>query len=106
MIGLRIERLYRGHPIESFDCGEAALNRFLRHHDLASQQGQSIGAGLLKDAIQRTLAAAIIAGIRAMAVHAKDDRSKSFYAHFGFIPSPTDPLHLYVLLKDVRAVVR
>jgi hypothetical protein len=50
--------------------------------------------------MMRTLAAAEIAGIRALAMHAKDARARGFYAHFGFIASPTDPLHLFVLLKD------
>jgi Acetyltransferases len=66
-------------------------------------QGRGLGAALLKDAIGRTLAAAEIVGIRALAVHAKDERAQSFYAHFGFRPSPTDPLHLFVLLKDLQA---
>jgi hypothetical protein len=35
-------------------------------------QGRRIGSGLLKDAMQRTLQAADIGGIRAFAVHAKD----------------------------------
>jgi hypothetical protein len=51
--------------------------------------------------VLRTLAAAEIAGIRAMVVHAKDERARAFYEHHGFAPSPTDPLHLYVLLKDI-----
>jgi GNAT superfamily N-acetyltransferase len=67
-----------------------------------SHQGQGLGAGLLKDAIGRTLAAAAIAGIRAMVVHAKDQQARGFYEHFGFRPSPTDPLHLFVLLKDLQ----
>jgi hypothetical protein len=49
-----------------------------------------------------TLQAADIAGIRAFAVHAKDEEARRFYEHFDFVPSPTDPLHLFVLLKDVR----
>jgi hypothetical protein len=56
----------------------------------------------LKDAILRTLQAADIAGIRALAVHAKDDAARKFYERFDFLPSPTDPLHLFMLLKDVR----
>lgn len=64
--------------------------------------GQGIGRALLKDAMLRTLQAADIAGIRALAVHAKDQNAREFYDHFDFIPSPTDPLHLFVLLKDVR----
>jgi GNAT superfamily N-acetyltransferase len=68
--------------------------------------GRGIGAGLLKDAMLRTLQAADIAGLRALAVHAKDDKARSFYEHFDFIASPTDPTHLFVLLKDVRAWLR
>ncbi|MGC4193124.1 MAG: GNAT family N-acetyltransferase [Thermomicrobiales bacterium] len=65
-------------------------------------QGRGIGKGLLKDAMLRTLQGADIAGIRALAVHAKDDAARAFYEHFGFQPSPTDPLHRYLLMKDLR----
>ena len=65
-------------------------------------QGKGVGAGLLKDAMQRTLQAADIAGIRAFAVHAKDESARTFYEHFDLIPSPTDPMHLFVLIKDIR----
>jgi len=68
----------------------------------ASWQGQGVGRALLRDAVQRTLQAAEIAGIRALAVHAKDDGARKFYEHFEFAPSPSDPLHLFVLLKDLR----
>lgn len=68
-------------------------------------QKQGIGAGLLKDAMLRTLQAADIAGIRALVVHAKDDRAKGFYARYDFLPSPSDPFHLFMLLKDVRSIV-
>ena len=65
-------------------------------------QKRGVGAGLLKDAMRRTMQAADIAGIRAIAAHAKDDAAQQFYTHFNFIPSPTDPYHLFLLLKDVR----
>jgi len=68
-----------------------------------SWQGKGLGSGLLKDAMQRTLQAADIAGIRAFAVHAKDDEARAFYEHFGFSPLPSDPYHLFRLLKDIRA---
>jgi hypothetical protein len=45
-----------------------------------------------------------IVGVRALAVHAKDDSAISFYRHFGFIPSNTDPRHLFMLIKDIRAI--
>ena len=64
--------------------------------------GQGLGAGLLKDAVLRTLQAADIAGIRALAVHAKDDEARAFYHRFDFVEAPTDPYHLFVLLKDLR----
>lgn len=72
----------------------------------ASWQGKGLGSGLLKDAMLRTLQAADIAGIRAMAVHAKDEDARVFYERFGFVPAPSDPYHLFVLLKDVRAILK
>ena len=95
------ERLAKGlarHPIPLMVIARLAVDR--------RRQGQGIAAALLKDATMRTLAAADIAGIRALAVHAKDDHAAAFYAHFGFIHSPTDPLHLFVLLKDVERMLR
>ena len=160
----RIEKPERRHSVEDFDCGEAALNRFLARFALAGQaaggsstyvasegerivgyctlavgeveyedaperlrkglarhpvpimilarlavsldrRGEGLGAGLLKDALLRTLAAAEIAGIRAVVVHAKNDAERAFYERFDFLPSPTDPYHLYRLLKDVRSAL-
>jgi predicted N-acetyltransferase YhbS len=69
-------------------------------------QGKGLGSGLLKDAMLRTLQAADIAGIRAFAVHAKDDEAKAFYERFDFMASPSDPCHLFRLLKDIRAVLK
>jgi predicted N-acetyltransferase YhbS len=65
-------------------------------------QGRGIGAGLPKDALQRCLAAAEVVGIRAVLVHAKDQGAAEFYRKFGFTVSPTDPLHLMLLMKDLR----
>jgi len=67
--------------------------------------GKGIGSGLLKDALGRSLAAAEIAGLRAFAVHAKDDEARAFYGHFNFVASPSDPMHRFVLLKDVRGMI-
>jgi hypothetical protein len=53
----------------------------------------------------QNLQAADIAGIRAFAVHAKDDAARSFYERFDFIASPSDPYHLFRLLKDIRAAL-
>lgn len=67
-------------------------------------QGQRIGAGLLKDAMRRTLQAADIAGIRAFIVHAKNEQVRDWRQRFSLLPSPTDPLHLYVLVKDLKRI--
>lgn len=67
-------------------------------------ENRGVGAALL-DAIQRTLQAADIAGIRGLLVHAKDAVARGFYERFDFIPSPSDPLHLFMLLKDARTLV-
>jgi predicted N-acetyltransferase YhbS len=161
MTRFRIEKLTQHHALNDFDCGQEALNRFLKRFAVANQQanaaqtyvgladdvvigfytlvvaevafddapqrltkglarhgvpimllarlavnagwqGKRIGAGLLKDAMRRTMQAADIAGIRAFAVHAKDEAASAFYRHFDFIASPTDPLHLFMLVKDLR----
>jgi len=65
------------------------------------EQGQGLGAALLKDALLRCAAAADIAGIRALFVHAKDEEAAAFYRHFNFQPSPTDPHHFFLLTKDL-----
>ncbi|KMV18288.1 GCN5 family acetyltransferase [Mycolicibacterium conceptionense] len=69
------------------------------------EQGQGLGAALLRDAIARAVAAAEIIGVRALLVHALHEQARAFYAHFDFEPSPTDPLHLLLLIKDARALI-
>jgi GNAT superfamily N-acetyltransferase len=69
-------------------------------------QGRGLGPGLLKDAILRVLRAAEGIGVRALLVHAKDDKAKAFYIHYDFEPLPGYPLHLVLLLKDARKIVR
>jgi GNAT superfamily N-acetyltransferase len=94
------ERLTRGlarHPVPIMLLARLAV--------ALSSQGQGVGKALLRDAMLRTLQAADIAGIRAFAVHAKDEQARRFHERFDFIPSPTDPMHLFVLLKDVRRMI-
>lgn len=69
----------------------------------ATVQGRGVGAFLLADAMRRTLAAADVIAVRALLVHAKDDAARGFYQRFGFVTSPSDPLHLMLLIKDLRA---
>jgi GNAT superfamily N-acetyltransferase len=67
--------------------------------------GRGIGAWLLRDAMLRTLTAAETIGVRAMLVHAQDEEARRFYLKHGPEPSPTDPLHLTILLKDLVASI-
>src|SRR5208282_6639533 len=94
------ERLTKGlarHPVPIMLLARLAVDR--RWH------GRGVGKALLRDAMHRTLQAADIAGIRAFAVHAKDEEARRFYEHFDFVASPTDHMHLFVLLKDVRRMI-
>lgn len=69
------------------------------------EQGKGLGRHLLRDAITRAVQAADLIGVRAMLVHALHEEARAFYAHFEFEPSPTDPLHLLLLIKDARAII-
>ena len=63
-------------------------------------QGMQLGAGLLRDAVERSLAVAQNAGVRALLVHALHERAKQFYLYFGFQASPVHPLTLMLRLKS------
>ncbi|MGP9821209.1 GNAT family N-acetyltransferase [Salinarimonas sp. NSM] len=71
----------------------------------ATEQRGGVGSELLQDALLRTLTVAEHAGIRALLVHAKDDAARAWYARYDFEPSPSDPFHLFILLKDIRALL-
>jgi hypothetical protein len=58
----------------------------------------------LLDVISRASGLSDAIGCRGLLVHAESEQARSFYEHL--IPecerSPTDPLHLLLLLKDIR----
>jgi len=70
-----------------------------------NEQGSGLGKNLLRDAILRSVEASEMIGVRALIVHALNDAARAFYSHFDFEPSPTDPMHLLLLMKDARPVV-
>jgi GNAT superfamily N-acetyltransferase len=74
------------HPIPAILLARLAVD--------SSVQGHGLGAWLLRDAMLRALNAADDVGIAA-----------SFYARHGFERSPTDPLNLQMLIKDIRLAV-
>ena len=160
----QVHKLSVNDQVESFDCGNVALNEFLQRFALVNQrsnssqtyvscnagqvagfyslavgsvepsysaprmikgisqhpvpvmilarlaidqkyQRQGLGKALLKDALLRTAQAADIAGIRALLVHAKDEPARLWYLNWEFEPSPSDPFHLFLLMKDIKAMV-
>jgi GNAT superfamily N-acetyltransferase len=72
----------------------------------ATAQGHGVGAALVKDAMIRAHQAAGAIGARALLVHAESDEARSFYEHLAeFDPSPSDPLHLLLLMTDIEAIL-
>lgn len=72
------------------------------------EQGRGLGSALVRDALLQTAAIADRVGVRALLIHAETPEAAGFYRRIdpGFEPSPTDPLHLVLLMKDLRAAVR
>ena len=69
------------------------------------EQGNGVGKHLLRDAIDRCIGVAEQVAVRAILVHALHEEARAFYARFDFEPSPTDPLHLMLTMKDARALL-
>jgi len=95
------ERVVKGmarYPIPVVLLARLAVDR--------SVTSRGLGAWLLRDAMLRTLGAAQTIGVRALLVHAEDEQARGFYLRHGLQPSPSDPLHLMILLKDVAASIR
>ncbi len=73
-----------------------------------AHEGYGLGAALVRDVIERTAAISEEIGCRALLVHAESEDARAFYFHLvpEFDESPTDPLHLVLLLKDIKATLR
>ena len=91
----RVAKGLARHPVPIVLLTRLAVDR--------TEQGAGLGKALLKDALTRIAGVADIVGARAVLVHAIDEEAAAFYRHFGFEPSPVNPLHLMLLMKDLRA---
>ena len=89
-------RLLKGQPAKR-SVPVAILARLAvdRRH-----QGLGVGRSSLQDALLRAATAAESVGIRALVVHAYEE-AQAFYARYGFESSPTDPLHLVLLMRHI-----
>ena len=83
----------------------ALLARLGVHVD---HEGQGLGAGLLQDVFARLVGLSDRIGCRGLLVHAESEQARDFYRHLipEFESSPTDPLHLILLMKDIRRTLR
>lgn len=92
------KRLLKGQPAERpIPVVLLARLAVAREH-----QRKGLGESLLQDALLRVATAAEAVGVRAVLVHALDDGLRAWYQRYGFEPSPTDELHLMLLMKDLR----
>jgi GNAT superfamily N-acetyltransferase len=66
----------------------------------ARAQGMKLGAAMLQDALQRSVLVSRNTGVRAMFVHAINDRARQFYEHYGFKASPAHPMTLMLRLNQ------
>ena len=71
-------------------------------------EGRGLGAGLLKDALTRTLAHSTDLGCRGLLLHAESEDAVRFYRHIeeGFMSLPGEPNALVLLTKDIRRSLR
>lgn len=53
-------------------------------------QGHGVGSGLVRDAMERTVAAAGIIGVRGLLVNALSDEVEGFYLELGFLKTPVE----------------
>jgi GNAT superfamily N-acetyltransferase len=86
------------HPVPVMILARLAVDK--------EHQRRGLGQASLKDALLRTAQAADIAGISCLLVHAKDDAARRWYESWEFEPSPTDPYHLFLMLKDLKSLLK
>lgn len=79
----------------------ALLARLGVHHDY---EGQGLGVGLMQDVMCRVASISESIGCRALLVHAESEEARNFYLHLipEFEASPTNELHLTLLVKDIQ----
>lgn len=88
----------RGRPVPAIILARLAVDE--RH------QRSGVGRSLMQDALLRSAQAAETIGARVLLVHAKHDAARDWYVKYGFEPSPTDALHLQLLMKDIRRFLK
>ncbi len=70
-----------------------------------TQHGAGYEKALLVEALHRIARVADLAGGIGLFVDAKDEAAAAFYAHFGFEPTPSGPLTLFMPTETIRQFV-
>lgn len=86
------------NPIPAIVLGRLAVDTLY--------QGQGIGAGLLQDAIFRSLSAADQVAARVLLSHAIDGEARAFYVRHGFLQSPVENLMVMLDLSKLSSLLR
>jgi GNAT superfamily N-acetyltransferase len=73
-----------------------------------SEQGRGLGTALFRDAFLQVAAIATLVGVRALMIHAGSPEAAAFYRRHdpAFVSVPDHPLHLCLLMKDLRKAIR
>ena len=66
-------------------------------------QGKQLGGALLQDAVNRAVAVSQNVGVRALLVHAMNERAKQFYEYYGFQVSPANDMTLMLRFHNAKA---
>ncbi|NYI42671.1 GNAT family N-acetyltransferase [Demequina lutea] len=70
-------------------------------------EGRGLGRALLRDVVARTIDVGSRIGCRGLLVHCETEQAREFYLRHlpSFEPSPSDPMHLVLLIKHLRRAV-
>lgn len=85
------------HQIPAVRLGRLAVAR--------ARQGAGYGKVLLVEALHRVARVVDLAGGIGVFVDAKDEAAAAFYARFGFEPTPSHPLTLFMPAETIRRFV-
>ena len=66
-------------------------------------QGIKLGAGMLQVVVNRAVTVSHSVGVRALLVHAFNERAKEYYEHYGFQESPQHTMTLMQRLNTDKA---
>jgi len=70
-----------------------------------NHQGKGVGAGLLKDALQRVAQISQVVGSRAVIVHAIDQNAMAFYIKYGFIEFPNGSQTMFLPIETIAVAI-